>query len=80
MTRLMQSDREGTEALINSMKPQNAGLRAAEFISQGAEAGSFEGKNWDQLDRENLLSELKVKNKQLFCSLFKEKFGVDYKE
>lgn len=81
MTKLMQGDRETTENLINSMKPRPAGLRAAEFISQdGSRQGGFEGKSWDELDRENRLADLKAQNKELFCAKYKEKFGVDYKE
>ena len=81
MTKLMQGDRETTENLINSMKPRPAGLRAAEFISQdGSRQGGFEGKSWDELDRENRLADLKAQNKEHFCAKYKEKFGVDYKE
>ena len=81
MTKLMNSDRETTEALINSMKAHPAGMRAADYIkTDGAGAAAFEGKSWDQLDRENRLAELRAQNKQLFCKLYKEKFGVDYKD
>lgn len=80
MTKLMQSDRENTEALINSMKPHAAAARAVNYIGKEGEQGSFEGKTWDQLDRENRLADLKTQNKQLFCAKYKEKFGIDYKE
>ena len=80
MKKLMLSDRESTEALINSMKPQG-GPRAIEFINHAGEGkGGFENKSWDQLDRENRLADLKAQNKELFCAKFKEKFGMDYKE
>ncbi|MCR5333569.1 MAG: ATP-dependent Clp protease proteolytic subunit [Bacteroidaceae bacterium] len=78
MTSLMNSDRENTEALINSMKP-STGARAIDFIDQNGKS-DFEGKTWDQLDKENRLAELKAQNKQLFCKLYKDKFGVEYKE
>lgn len=77
---LMASDRKNTEALINSMKPRTT-RRAAEFIDiDKAGASKFENKTWDQLDKENLLSELKAQNPDLFKAKYKESFGVDYKE
>ena len=79
MKKLMLTDRESTEALINSMKPQ-AAPRAVDFINQDGAAGGFENKSWDQLDKENRLADLKSQNKELFCAKFKEKFGMDYKE
>lgn len=79
MKKLMISDRSAAEELINSMKVQ-AGARAVDFIDQGGAKNAFEGKTWDQLDKENRLADLKAQNKQLFCSLYKDKFGVDYKE
>ena len=79
MKKLMVSDRAAAEELINSMKVQG-GARAVDFIDQGGAKTSFEGKTWDQLDKENRLADLKAQNKQLFCSLYKDKFGVDYKE
>lgn len=80
MTKLMNSDRETTEALINSMKPSKA-MRAKEFIDHGTGSGSsFEDKSWDELDKSNQLWELKNSNKELFCAKYKEKFGVDYKD
>lgn len=79
MKKLMISDRAAAEELINSMKVQG-GARAVDFIDQGGARTSFEGKTWDQLDKENRLADLKAQNKQLFCSLYKDKFGIDYKE
>ena len=79
MKKLMISDRASAEELINSMKV-NDGARAVDFIDQGGPKNAFEGKTWDQLDKENRLADLKAQNKQLFCQLYKDKFGVDYKE
>lgn len=79
MKKLMISDRAAAEELINSMKVQG-GARAVEFIDQSGTRNVFEGKTWDQLDKENRLADLKTQDKPLFCSLFKKKFGVDYKE
>ena len=79
MKKLMISDRAAAEELINSMKV-HGGARAVDFIDQGGAKNAFEGKTWDQLDKENRLADLKAQNKKLFCSLYKDKFGVDYKE
>lgn len=79
MKKLMISDRAAAEELINSMKVKD-GVRAVDFIDQGGPKNAFEGKTWDQLDKENRLADLKAQNKQLFCSLYRDKFGVDYKE
>ena len=75
---LMKSDRKNTEALINSIKPQKAGL-VTEFINQGSQA-QFENKDWDTLDKEGKLSELKATNLAKFKELYKEKFSVEYTE
>lgn len=80
MTKLMNSDRENTEALINSMKVPASGARAVDFIDHAGGKNAFEGKTWDQLDKENRLADLKAQNKQLFCSLYKEKYGVEYQD
>ncbi len=81
MEKLMSSDRAAAEELINSMKPAAPARRAVDFIEHGrATAGSFENKTWDQLDRENLLADLKAKDFSLFCAKFKERFGTDYNE
>lgn len=78
MERLMNSDRKATEELINSMRPTPPAKRAVDFISHEDGKGGFENKTWDQLDKENLLAELKSKDKTLFCAKFKERFGTDY--
>ena len=80
MEKLMNSDRKATEELINSMKPASPTRRAVDFINHEDGKGGFENKTWDQLDKENLLAELKAKDFSLFCSKFKDKFGTDYKE
>ena len=80
MEKLMNSDRKAAEELINSMKPASPARRAVDFINHEDGKGGFENKTWDQLDKENLLAELKDKDFSLFCSKFKDKFGIDYKE
>lgn len=77
--KLMNSDRETTEALINSMKATPAQApRITDFIDENGNKVSFENKSWDDLDKENLLATLKAQNITLFSAKFKEKFGVDY--
>ncbi|MBR1839360.1 MAG: ATP-dependent Clp protease proteolytic subunit [Prevotella sp.] len=76
---LMTSDRENTEALINSMKP-HVQRRAVDFVNEDGKAGNFENKTWDQLDKENRLADLKNQNPELFRSKYKERFGVEYKD
>lgn len=76
-SKLMISDRETTEALINSMKGVQKGARATEFIQEEAGA-DFVNKSWDELDKENRLAELKAKDIALFSAKFKEKYGVEY--
>lgn len=81
MKKLMMSDRASAEELINSMKAHKGGARAADFIAHGSgDRTGYENKSWDQLDKENLLADLKTRNRELFCAKFKEKFGTDYKE
>lgn len=76
-SKLMISDRETTEALINSMKGVQKGARATEFIQEETGA-DFVNKSWDELDKENRLAELKAKDPTLFSAKFKEKYGVEY--
>lgn len=78
--KLMNSDRETTEALINAMKPaQKQTPRIVDDIHPEGDTG-LENKSWDELDKENMLSTLKAQNISLFSAKFKEKFGVDYQE
>jgi ATP-dependent protease ClpP protease subunit len=78
MTALMNSDRKNTEALINSMTAKQS-ARAATVFSPEDKAG-FEGKTWDELDKENRLAELKNKDMAMFKMKYRAYFGVDYKE
>lgn len=75
---LMKSDRKNTEALINGFKPQKSVL-VTEFINQGSQT-QFENKDWDTLDKEGKLLELKATNLAKFKELYKEKFSVEYTE
>ncbi len=81
MEKLMASDRQATEELINGMKPHKASPRIVDMIDNtGKSANRFEGKSWAELDKENLLAELKAQNADLFRAKFKEEFGVDYND
>lgn len=81
MEKLMASDRQATEELINGMKPHKASTRIVDMIdTTGKSANRFEGKSWAELDKENLLAELKAQNADLFRAKFKEEFGVDYND
>lgn len=77
--KMMATDRENTEALLGSMKPQ-VQMRAAEFIQTGVTGTSFENQDWDTLDKAGKLAELKNTNLALFKQKFQEKFGVAYAE
>lgn len=43
-----------------------------------ARKNSYDGKSWQELDREGRLLELKRENRELFETLYKEEFGKDY--
>lgn len=78
-TALMKSDRENTEKLINSMKPQPE-RRITDVYNGGASPASLADKTWDELDKAGQLSNLRNADLNAFKAKYKEKFGVDYKE
>ena len=78
-TALMKSDRENTEKLINSMKPQPE-RRMTDVYNGGASPASLTDKTWDELDKAGQLSNLRNADLNAFKAKYKEKFGVDYKE
>ena len=78
MTALMNSDRKNTETLINSMKAKQTARAAAVFTPE--DKAGFEGKTWDELDKEGRLAELKDKDITMFKAKFKEYYGTEYKE
>ena len=78
---LMKSDRDNTEKLINSLKPQPA--RRAAGVFQGGSPDSTKtlaDKTWDELDKAGKLSDLRRDNFDLFKAKYKEAFGLDYNE
>lgn len=79
-TALMKSDRENTEKLINSMKPQPERRITDVYNDGGASPASLASKTWDELDKAGQLSNLRNADLNAFKAKYKEKFGVDYKE
>ena len=78
-TALMKSDRENTEKLINSMKPQ-PDRRINDVYNVGHSPTSLTDKTWDELDKAGQLSNLRNADLNAFKAKYKEKFGIDYKE
>ena len=76
---LMKSDRENTEKLINSMKPQPE-RRITDVFDGGTSPASLTDKTWDELDKAGQLSNLRNADLNAFKAKYKEKFGIDYKE
>ena len=79
-TALMKSDRENTEKLINSMKPQPERRMTDVYNDGGASPASLTDKTWDELDKAGQLSNLRNADLNAFKAKYKEKFGIDYKE
>ena len=78
-TALMKSDRENTEKLINSMKPQ-PDRRINDVYNVDHSPASLTDKTWDELDKAGQLSNLRNADLNAFKAKYKEKFGIDYKE
>ena len=76
---LMKSDRENTEKLIGSMKPQSE-RRITDVFDVGTSPASLSEKTWDELDKAGQLSNLRNADLNAFKAKYKEKFGIDYKE
>lgn len=78
---LLKSDKDNTIALLNSLTPAKPKEMANEWIDPtGGATDKFANKKWAELDKAGLLGELKATNKALFCQLFKQEFGCDYKD
>lgn len=80
---LLRSDRTNTEALLASLpKAQRGGsFSSARQFTQSTPSGTknkYQGKTWDQLDREGLLAQYKDEDPEGFASAFKAEFGADY--
>ena len=78
-TALMKSDRENTEKLIDSMKPQPE-RRIVDVYKGETSPKSLASKTWDELDKAGQLSNLRNADFNTFKEKYKERFGEDYKE
>lgn len=61
---------EGLKKLLNALPEKQKAPTTAT-----AETDPYSNKSWDELDKENKLSELKEKNPDLYYAKFQEKFG-----
>lgn len=83
---LLVSAPDSARALLASTpgrKPGSAIPKVENYLKGGEREqvkGKFEGKSWDELDRAGLLASFKASDPEGFKALFKEEFGVDYKE
>lgn len=88
---LMKSDRENTEALLNSMPrakvqtPRGEAPSARHYVQPGGKAeprqtenAVFAGKTWDELDRSGELANFKKEDPEGFASAYKARYGVEY--
>lgn len=75
---MLKADEANAVKFLENLKAKTT-ARAADFIEKGNKPDEFENKTWDELDKEGKLVELKEQNPELFKSLYKKTFGVDYK-
>lgn len=73
----------GIESLQTTLALMHPAVKPTQVIENAQTvqlAGGMAGKSWDELDRSGSLLTLKKENMAAFKQLYKEKFGVDYKE
>lgn len=73
----------GIESLQTTLALMHPAVKPTQVIENAQTvqlAGGMAGKSWDELDRSGSLLTLKKENMAVFKQLYKEKFGVDYKE
>lgn len=75
---MLKADEANAVKFLENLKAKTT-ARAADFIEKGNKPGEFENKTWEELDKAGKLVELKEQNPELFKSLYKKTFGVDYK-
>ena len=78
--KLMNSDEATTKELINSLPKAVAQNSIKEFLGAGAAAGETKDlakMSWEDIDKANLLGELKEKYPELYKAKFKEAFGSE---
>ena len=54
--------------------------RGLDVFDGGTSPASLSDKTWDELDKAGKLSELRNADFETFKAMYKEKFGLDYKE
>lgn len=75
---MLKADEANAVKFLENLKAKTT-ARAADFIEKGNKPDEFENKTWEELDKAGKLVELKEQNPELFKSLYKKTFGVDYK-
>ena len=70
---LAKKDFDGVSKILSKMKGVTA--IASQLEAKGA-ASKFEGKSWDELDREGLLASLKAEVPEKYAELYKQKFNI----
>lgn len=75
---MLKADEANAVKFLENLKAKTT-ARAADFIKDGTQPNEFENKTWEELDKAGKLVELKEQNPELFKSLYKKTFGVDYK-
>ena len=72
----------GIESLQTTLALMHPAVKPTQVIENAHVqlAGGMAGKSWDELDRSGSLLTLKKENMAAFKQLYKEKFGVEYKE
>ena len=75
---MLKADEANAVKFLENLKAKTT-ARAKDFIKDGTQPSEFENKTWEELDKAGKLVELKEQNPELFKSLYKKTFGVDYK-
>lgn len=75
---MLKADEANAVKFLENLKAKTT-ARAADFIEKGNKPDEFENMTWDELDKAGKLIALKEQNPELFKSLYKKTFGVDYK-
>ena len=68
------------ESAKNALAKLNPRTSLAQMLEQNKGKGEFAGKSWQELDRAGRLSAFKASDPEAFKALYRETFGVDYKE
>lgn len=74
---LMNVAPENAKAVLAKLNPRTS---LSQMLESQKGKGEFAGKGWDELDRAGKLSAFKAADPEAFKSLYRETFGVDYKE